>query len=246
MPRSTIQYRSERSSRNEQIRLRIKELAAERTRWGYRRFHAQLQAEGFLVNRKRVRRIYREEALQVQRRRRKRLRVQRFFLPEPSHRDERWAMDFMHVNLFNGQPLRIMTLIDTYTRVCLAIAVRRTMPAYVVVSILDEVVFERGLPQSIRLDNGPEYRGNLVRSWAANNGVLLDYIEPAKPYQNGHCESFNGRLREECLNENWFHSLTEAREILDEWRYEYNYKRPHSSLHFTAPAIFENSLPRLP
>jgi putative transposase len=155
-------------------------------------------------------------------------------------------MDFVQVYLISGDSIRIFSLIDTFTRVCLALEPHTSIPAHRVIEILRVVVFEKGLPESIRIDNGPEYRGTVLNKWARENGVFLDYIEKGKPYQNGHCESFNGRLRDECLNENWFESVNEARVILEEWRYDYNYDRPHSSLNYMAPAIFEKSLPRLP
>lgn len=208
--------------------------------------HAYLRNGGTVVNHKKILRIYRLLNLLVPQRKRKRLRIARKRLPTSGHPNERWAMDFMHVKIANEYPARILTVIDTFTRMCLAVEIAIKMPATTVTRILDRVVAQNQLPQCIRSDNGPEYRGRVLAKWAHRNGVHLEFIRPAKPYENGHCESFNGRLRDECLNQNWFDSIEQAQEILDDWRYEYNNKRPHSSLHYMTPANFKKHLPRLP
>jgi putative transposase len=247
VPRSSIRYRPRGNpSLDEPLSQRIRELAEAHPRWGWRRIHAFLRNEAIAVNHKKVRRIYIALNLRVPQRRRKRLRVIRRQMPICSRPDELWAMDFVHVKIQNQHPARILAVIDTCTRMCLALEIAYKMPASTVTRVLDRIVATSRAPEAIRLDNGPEYRGRLMTKWANNNGVKLDFIRPAKPYENGHCESFNGRLRDECLNENWFDSLEEAQEILDEWRYEYNNERPHSSLHYMTPASFKNHLPRLP
>lgn len=244
--RSTVRYRAKpETPLNKYLRERIRKLAKQRTRWGYRRFHAVLRNEGNAVNRKRIRRIYLQERLQVHMRKRNRLVVIRPAKPLIEPKGEQWAMDFMSVRLMTGKYIRLLTMIDIFTRECLAIEVRRTMPSHFVVSVLNEIFAFKKKPKSIRVDNGPEYRSELLTKWAASNNVELDFIEPGKPHQNGHCESFNGRVRDECLNQHWFQSIAEAQEILDSWRYDYNNLRPHSSLNYMTPAMFQKSLPRV-
>jgi putative transposase len=245
--RSSIRYRGRPStSIDPRLANEIRKLATAHPRWGWRRIHAYLRNEGIAVNHKKVLRIYRTLNLRVPQRKRNKLRVARKALPTTSHQNQRWAMDFMHVKIANEYPARVLTVIDTFTRMCLALEVGVKMPATTVTRVLDKVVAQNQLPECIRMDNGPEYRGRILERWSRTNGVKLEFIRPAKPYENGHCESFNGRLRDECLNQNWFDSINHAQEILDEWRYEYNNKRPHSSLHYMTPANFKNHLPRLP
>ncbi len=239
---STWQYRTRRE---EQPGLceRIKELAAERRRFGYRRLHALLRREGWRVNHKAVHRIYVEEGLQVRKRKRKRVsRAERCPMLIPEAPNQRWSMDFQHDLLATGQRFRSLNIVDDFSRECPAIEVDTSLPGVRVVRVLDRLAETRGLPLEIVLDNGPEMISKTLDEWAWRNGVRLNFIEPGKPTQNAFIESFNGRFRYECLNENWFLDLEDAREIIEAWRIDYNTKRPHSALGYATPEEFASSL----
>jgi putative transposase len=228
--RSVARYESRRQDLPGLVE-RLRELASERRRYGYRRLHVLLRREGLAVNHKRVYRLYRAEGLMVrQRRRRKVAGVERVMPPLPERRGERWSMDFLLDGLYDGRRLRVLTLVDDYTRECLAIEVGTSLPGTRVVEVLSEVGRERGLPKTIVVDNGPEFAGKAMDAWAYEHGVGLHFIEPGKPVQNAYIESFNGKLRDECLNEHWFGSIAEAQAIIEAWRQDYNTVRPHSSL----------------
>ena len=214
-----------------QLLERLKELADERRRYGYRRLTILLQREGFPVNHKRVYRLYREEGLVVRRRRRKKTAGVEWVMPPlPEGRNQRWSMDFLQDGLADGRRLRVLTLVDDYSRECPAIEVDTSLPGARVVRVLEKVSRERGLPETIVVDNGPEFAGKALDAWAYEKGVGLHFIEPGKPVQNAYIESFNGKLRDECLNEHWFTSLAEAQAIVEAWRVDYNTFRPHSAL----------------
>ncbi len=239
---STWQYRA---CRKEQagLRERIKELAYERRRFGYRRLHALLRREGWRVNHKAVHRIYVEEGLQVRKRRRKRVaRAERQPMVVPQAPNQRWSMDFQHDQLATGQRFRSLNIVDDFSRECPAIEVDTSLPGVRVVRVLDRLAETRGLPLEIVLDNGPEMISKTLDEWAWRNGVRLNFIEPGKPTQNAFIESFNGRFRDECLNENWFLDLGDAREIIEAWRIDYNTSRPHSALDYATPEEFASSL----
>lgn len=237
-PRSTMRYRS-LSDPQEELRGRIKELAAQRTRWGYRQIHTLLQREGWLVNRKRVQRIYREEGLAVRRKGKKR----RSQAPRPirealSGRNERWSMDFVSDTLSNGRRFRCLTIIDEFSRECLGIHVAHSIPAVRVIEVLERLREERGLPEVIMTDNGSEFTSRAFDAWAYSRGIRIDYIQPGKPVQNCFIESFNGTFRDECLNLHWFLSLGDAKQEIETWRVDYNEERPHSSLGRLTPAEY--------
>ena len=239
---STWQYRARRAEQAG-LRERIKELAAERRRFGYRRLHALLRREGWRVNHKAVHRIYVEEGLQVRRRKRKRVsRAERQPMLVPEAVNQRWSMDFQHDLLATGQRFRSLNIVDDFSRECPAIEVDTSLPGVRVVRVLEQLAETRGLPLEIVLDNGPEMIGKALDEWAWRNGVRLNFIEPGKPTQNAFIESFNGRFRDECLNENWFLDLADAREIIETWRIEYNTSRPHSALGYATPKEFASSL----
>ncbi len=236
--RSTCRYRHRRQD-PEKLVTRLRELAAEKPRYGYRFLHWLLQREGHKVNRKRVYRLYRAEGLAVRRRKRRRLRVSRPMPPVPLTRaNERWAMDFVHDYLADGRRLRTLNIIDAYTRECLAIEVDTSLPSARVVRVLDQLVWQYGLPEALRVDNGPEFISTALDRWAFRHGVKLDFIQPGKPTQNGHVESFNGRFRDECLAQAHFPTLARARAEIELWRVEYNCERPHSSLRYETPKAF--------
>jgi len=242
MSRSVWRYRSRRPPDTE-LREKVRAIARKRQRFGHLRITALLRRQGLRVNHKRIHRICREERLLVPRRRRKRL--QRQSVPgsqAAARRNHRWAMDFVQDGLANGRVLRILTVEDTYTREGLAITVDTSIPGLRVRRELDRLIALHGKPEEIRVDNGPEMIGRAVTSWCEENHVLLRPIEPGKPSQNGHIESFNGRLRDECLNASWFTSLADARHRIELWRRDYNEARPHSSLGYLTPVEFRNGL----
>ena len=239
---STWQYEPRRQQRP-RLRERIKELAASRRRFGYRRLHALLRREGWRVNHKAVHRIYVEEDLQVRKRKRKRVsRAERCPMLVPKVPNERWSMDFQHDPLATGQRFHTLNIVDDFSRECPAIEVDTSLPGVRVVRVLERLAETRGLPLEIVLDNGPEMIGKALDEWAWRNGVRLNFIEPGKPVQNAFIESFNGRFRDECLNENWFLDLDDAREIIEAWRIDYNTRRPHSALGYATPEEFASSL----
>lgn len=228
--RSVARYKPRREDPVELVG-KLRELASERRRYGYRRLTVLLRREGFPVNHKRVYRLYREEGLLVRRRRRKKMAgVERVMPPMPEEVNQRWSMDFLQDALADGRRLRVLTLVDDYSRECLAIEVGTSLPGARVVQVLEQVSSMRGTPETIVVDNGPEFAGKALDAWAYQQGVGLHFIEPGKPVQNAYIESFNGKFRDECLNEHWFTRLAEAQAIIEAWRMDYNTFRPHSSL----------------
>ena len=239
--RSSQRYRSRRDPQVA-LRLRLKDLAAVRVRYGYRRLHVLLRREGWMVNHKRVHRLYAEEGLSIRTKlpRRKRAWRYRQGRPEVAGANEVWAMDFMSDQLFDGRPIRILTVVDVHTREGLSTAPRANFRAAQVVEALDQIVRLRGRPGSLRVDNGPEFAGRLLDHWAYLNGVEIDFSRPGKPTDNAFIEAFNARLRAECLNASWFLSLADARDRIEEWRCHYNEERPHSALGNLTPSAFAN------
>jgi putative transposase len=236
--RSSCRYQARRCEDLE-LRERLRELAGERRRFGYRRLTVLLRREGRIVNPKRVYRIYAEEGLAVRRRPRKRLKAAaRRPLALPTEANQVWTMDFTHDNLASGRKFRTLNLMDGFTRESPRIEVDTSLPGLRVVRVLEEVARERGYPQAIQVDNGPEFISRVVDQWAFEHGVELHFIAPGKPTENAHIESFNGKFRDECLNENWFLSLQEAGMKIEAWRKDYNQVRPHSALGYLTPEEF--------
>ena len=236
--RSTYRYRA-RKDRDAALRMRLKELAAKRMRFGYRRLTAMLLREGMPANHKRVYRLYREEGLAMRIRQRRRIRWNGAVVkPAASQPNKRWSMDFVSDCVSSGTVIRMLTIVDDCTRECPAIEVDTSLGGLRVRRVLDRIASERGLPEAIVLDNGPEFRGRALAAWSEERGVRLEFIQPGKPAQNAYIESFNGRLRDECLNANWFTSLSDARRKVETWRLDYNQQRPHSSLDYLPPAEF--------
>lgn len=229
--RSTARYLHRRSG-DQELRERLRELAGERRRFGYRRLHVMLRRKGYAVNHKRIYRLYREEGLSVRKRKRKRVaRADRVPLPVPSGPDQLWCLDFVSDALSWGRKIRMLTVEDIFTREALAIEVDTSLSGVRVARVLDRLTEERSaIPDVIVLDNGPELTSKALDQWVYERGVRLHFIDPGKPQQNGFIESFNGKLRDECLNEHWFLSLADARRIIEDWRIDYNQNRPHSSL----------------
>ena len=238
-PRASHRYRSVRDPRAE-LRVRLRDLASSRVHYGYLRLHVLLRREGWIVNKKLVYRLYCEEGPGIRRRRpRRRKSVQvRQVRPAAAHLNESWSMDFVSDRLFRGERFRLLTLVDNFSRESLAIEVGQRLTGDDVVKVLERVTAERGKPQTIRVDNGPEFISTSLDLWAYFHGVKLDFSRPGKPTDNAFIESFNGRLREECLNQHWFSSLDEARRLTESWREDYNRQRPHSALGNRTPSEF--------
>ena len=236
-------YRYEpRPDRNAELRDELVKLARQKPRYGYRRLHAVLERRGEAVNVKRVYRLYAEEGLAVRRRRRKRLVRDRVAEPRLIRGNQEWAMDFIVDGLANGRMVRILSVIDAFTRECLALEADTSLGSGRVTRTLDRLIEERGLPESVRSDNGPEFTSRRMLGWAEERKINLVHIQPGRPMQNGHVESFHGRLRDECLNASWFRTLNDVRRTLDNYLQEYNYERPHSSLAYRTPAEFRSTL----
>ena len=228
--RSLYGYRSRRPVAAG-LRERMCELAGEKRRYGYRRIHLLLRREGSQINRKRVYRLYREAGLAVRRRKRKRIGLfERKPLPKPTAVNRSWSMDFVSDGLCDGRKLRCLTIVDDCSRECPAIEVDTSITGRRVVAVLERLADLRGLPLSITVDHGPEFEGQVLDAWAYQRGVRLNFIRPGKPIENAYIESFNGRFRDECLNEHWFVTMAQARQVIERWRIEYNTERPHSSL----------------
>ena len=224
---------------NVTVLARLQAHAAVRARFGYRRLHILLEREGVRVNHKRVHRIYQAAGLQVRRRRRKRLtRADRVPLPIATQRLERWSMDFTTDTLADGRNFRTLNIVDDFTRECVAIEVDRSLPGLRVTRVLARLHAAVGLPQTIVVDNGPEFAGRALDTWTYAHGVTLRFIRPGKPIENAYVESFNGKFRDECLNEHWFVSLADAKTAIEAWRVDYNTVRPHSSLGGRTPGQF--------
>lgn len=221
------------------------EIASTRVRYGFWRIFVLIHRDGWHVNHKRVYRLYKEEGLNLRskRPRRRKAAAHRLERPILTAANQSWSMDFVSDALFNGQKFRALTLVDNFTRECLAIDAARSLTGHDVVATLEKVRCTRGaVPLRIQADNGPEFISLALDKWAYENGVTLDFSRPGKPTDNAFIESFNGSLRDECLNTNWFMSLEDARQKLENWRQDYNYFRPHSALADTAPALFAQQI----
>ena len=225
------------------LRMRIKELSQVRIGWGYRRIHILLQREGWQVNHKRVYRIYTQEGLTLRKKRPKRhvSSMKRVARPSVEMVNQSWSMDFMADTLFDGRKLRLLTIVDNFTRESLAIEPGQRFKGEQVAEVLSHLLKDRGKPESIRVDNGTEFTSKAMDQWAYWNKVKLDFSRPGKPTDNAFIESFNGKFREECLSQHWFLSLQDAREKIESWRKDYNETRPHSSLGNRTPAEFRKS-----
>ncbi len=227
---------------------RMLERVRKHPRYGYRRIWALLRREGWRVNRKRVHRLWRQQGLKVPRKQRKKRRLgssANSCVRRPAeHQGHVWAWDFLHDRTSDGRSLKWFTLVDEYTRECLALEVDRGMTARAVSAVLAGVVWERGVPRHIRSDNGPEFIAKAIRAWMSGAGLETLYIEPGAPWENGYAESFNSKVRDELLNAEEFGSVLEAKVLAKEWKREYNHVRPHSSLGYRTPAEFGALVPR--
>jgi putative transposase len=236
---STFRYRTRRAPRTA-LRLRMREIAQTRVRYGYRKILTLLRREGWKVGKKLVYRLYREEglALRYKPRRRRRMATNRQERFRPVAPNQVWSLDFVADQLADGRRFRALTVVDVYTRECLAIEVGQSLKGENVVSVLNRIRGQRGVPKMLFCDNGSEFTSQAMDLWAYGNGVRIDFSRPGKPTDNAHVESFNGTFRAECLNAHWFGTLTEAKQVIEAWRQEYNESRPHRALGERTPNEF--------
>lgn len=240
--RTSMRYRSCRADDGD-LRSRLRDLAQQRRRFGYRRLHILLRRDGITINRKKTQRLYREEGLTVRRRKgRRRATGSRAPAPVLALPNQRWSLDFVHDQLVTGRRFRVLNIVDDVTRECLRAVVDTSISGRRVVRELTDLLAERGRPAMIVSDNGTELTSNAVLAWSGDVGVEWHYIAPGKPTQNGFVESFNGRMRDELLNETLFFTIGQARSILARWVDDYNTERPHSSLGYATPAAFAAGL----
>ena len=228
-------YVSRRASDSD-LRQKMRDIAQTKRRYGCPRIYVQLRRAGWKVNHKKVERLYREEGLSLRLRKRKKYAsVPRIPLPKPERPGQCYAMDFVHDQLANGRRFKALTIIDPCAKESPAIEVDTSIPGERVRQVLERLFDSRPLPETLIVDNGPEFSGKVLDAWAFSKGIQLHFIQPGKPVQNAFCESFNGKFRDECLNENWFTTLEEARTLIEAWRKEYNENRPHSGLNNLTP-----------
>lgn len=238
MSPSTLRYRP-REDGNAGLRQRLRELACQHRRHGYRMLHNRLCLEGWAINVKRTYRLYREEGLTVRKRRRKKLPMaDRQPLLRPQRPNEVWSMDFVFDELADGRRIKTLAVVDDCTKESILIVADTSIPALYVTRMLDQAIDKRGQPKVLRTDNGPEFAGRTMQAWAVGKGIEHRFIQPGKPVQNAFVESFNSRFRDECLSQHWFASLSHMRSIIDNWRHDYNHHRPHSALGYVPPAVF--------
>ena len=243
LARSSFYRCGKESVESRRVRHEIVRLSGEHPRYGYRRITVLLRREGFEVNAKRVQRIRREEGLSVSKRQRrmKRLGVSTAVRQRAGTVNEVWSWDFVEDQTENGTRFRILSLIDEYSRRCLAVHVAWSIRAVNVITVVEAAIERHGRPRHLRSDNGPEFIAYAIQDWLKQNGIKTIYIKPGSPWENGHIESFHDKLRDECLNRELFGSLLEARIILESWRNEYNDQRPHSSLGYQTPSEYARS-----
>ena len=239
-PRTTQRYRPRERSQEARLSAAVVRLASQFGRYGYRRITALLRQEGWWVNHKRVERIWRREGLKVPAKQPKRGRLWlgdgSIVRLRPERPNQVWAYDFVATRTHDGRPVRLLNIIDEYTRECLVIKAERHILAHNVVECLGDLFLERGVPEHVRSDNGPEFTAKAVRSWIDQVGAKTLFIEPGSPWENGYVESFNGKLRDELLNGEIFYTLAEVRVLTELWRRHYNHHRPHSALGYRPPA----------
>lgn len=235
-----LRYCFRREDDEEALRAAIIRLASQYGRYGYRRIHALLKVEGWQVNHKRVERIWRKEGLKVPQKQPKKGRL---YLNDgsclrlrPCWPNHVWSYDFVADRLANGKKIRLLTVIDEYTRKCLAIRVGHHLTSHDILDTLSDLFIQEGIPEYIRSDNGSEFRAQILKEWLQSLNVKTAYIEPGSPWENGYNESFNGKLRDELLNGEVFYTLKEAQVLIEEWRQHYNHVRPHSSIGYKPPA----------
>lgn len=241
LDRSSYRYEP-MADRNAKLREELISLAKQKPRYGYRRLGVLLNRRGWKVNHKRLYRLYGEEHLAVRRLKRKRLTRPAAPVVQLSRTNQEWAMDFVMDGLATGRAVRVLTVVDEYSRECLALEVDSCLSSRRVTRVLEWIMAQRGRPEALRCDNGPEFTSRHFLAWCEQQQIRLIHIQPGRPMQNGLVESFNGRLRDECLNANWFQTLADARQKIESWREEYNQERPHSSLGYLTPVEFASQI----
>jgi putative transposase len=236
--RSSCRYQA-KPNNDAEIRSRLRELAEQRRKFGSPRLHILLRREGRVINHKRTERLYKEEGLSLRlKKRKKRISHLRVVMDRPERINQHWSMDFVSDSLYNGRRFRVLTIVDDLSKECPVLEVDHSLPGKRVARVLDRITMTKGLPEVITVDNGPEFISKALDLWAFDNNVKLRFIQPGKPTQNAYIESFNGKFRDECLNDNVFVSLYSAQKIIETWRQDYNLERPHSSLNGMAPNEF--------
>ena len=239
--RSSCRYQA-KPKNDAEIRARLRELAEQRRKFGSPRLHILLRREGHQINHKRTERLYREEGLSLRRKKsRKRISRLRVIMDRPERINQHWSMDFVSDSLYNGRRFRVLTVVDDLSKECPVLEVDHSITGKRVIRVLARIALTKGLPEVITVDNGPEFISKALDLWAYDNNVKLRFIQPGKPTQNAFIESFNGKFRDECLNDNVFVSLDSARKIIEGWRQDYNTARPHSSLNDMTPAEFSKT-----
>jgi len=240
LSRSTYRYLPEKKVKNLMIKNPLNELARKYPRYGSPRLVVLIRKEFGRINHKRIEKIYKEENLQIPKRQKRKIHNQsrKYPLPKASKPNEQWSMDFMSDSLFNYRKFRTLNIIDNFTKNAILIETSTSITGNRVTKLLEQLKDFHDLPEVITVDNGPEFTSKVMKRWAQENKVRLNYIEPGKPIQNAFIESFNGKFRDECLNQNWFKSIDEARTVINKWREEYNNFRPHSSLNMRSPKQF--------
>ena len=236
--RSSARYQARRVGSEAGLRRMLEELAQNHPRYGYRRLWVELRRGGYAVNHKRVSRLYQQGRLKLRRKAGRRLTHRGVPLAQLTRPNQQWALDFVHDRLGEGRALRVLTIIDEFTRECLATEVDTGISSRQVALSLERILAQRPQPRSLRCDNGPEFRSRYFNAWCISKRIGLEYIAPGRPMQNGYIESFNGKFRDECLNEHWFETLHQARTAIATWREDFNEIRPHSSCKRMPPARF--------
>ena len=246
--RSGLVYKPVRKILDTPLTQRIEEIAQTRVRYGYQRIHVLLRREGWPVNHKRVHRLYKLAGLNLRskRPRRRKAAADRLDRPVLTAPTQNWSMDFVSDALFDGRRLRSLTVVDNFSRECLAIVVAQSLRGEDVAATLERLRQQYGTPRRVQADNGPEFVSVVLDKWAYDHGVTIDFSRPGKPTDNPFIESFNGSFRDECLNVHWFLSLDDARQKIESWRCDYNHFRPHSSLENSPPALFAEMMRATP
>ncbi len=237
--RKAVRYASMPHPADEALSSRLKILGERYPRYGYLMLHEMLKAEGLVQNRKRTYRLYRELKMQVRTKKRKKLIRPRIPMAVPCQPNERWSLDFVSDQLADGRRFRVLNIVDDYSRVCVGQIVDLSISGERLARYLEQIRGTRGLPMGLVMDNGPELTSKAMFFWAQQARVKLLFIQPGKPTQNAFIESFNGRFRDGCLNQHWFKDLADAKRIISDWQKHYNYERPHSSLGYKIPMVFE-------
>ena len=237
--RKAVRYQALRRPADAMLRKRLQSLGERYPCYGYLMLHEMLKIKGLVQNRKRTYRLYCELGMQVRIKKRKKLVRPRIPLTVPSKPNERWSLDFISDQLFDGRRFRVLNIVDDYSRVCVGQVVDSSISGERLVRFLEQLRETRGLPDGLVLDNGPELTSKAMFFWSQATGVKLLFIQPGKPTQNAFVESFNGRFRDGCLNQHWFKDLTDAKQIISDWRKHYNEERPHSSLGYKVPKVYE-------